>query len=246
MSDLFVTLLTVAYNSEKTISQTIESVLAQTNHNFEYIIIDGKSSDDTVKIAQQYIPNFLEKGISYRIISEPDNGMYDALNKGTRLASGKIIGSINSDDWIEPIAVQIVIDTYKTQPFDMFYADLRVLKPSGEMIKHARLRKYITSRDWNHPTTFITKELYNRYQYKLESMYDDFDLMVRIRKNGCNVVIKNIILANFRFGGMSTRKSFSETAKRIKIRYKIYRNNGCTRLYIFECILVEAVKLLSA
>lgn len=241
-----VTLLTVAYNSEKTISKTIESVLAQTSSNFEYIIIDGNSSDDTVEIAQQYIPSFVKKGIQYRIISEQDKGMYDAINKGTRLATGKIIGSINSDDWLEPIAVQTVIETYYKEPFDMFYADLRIIKPSGEMIKHARLRNYITSRDWNHPTTFITKELYNKYQYKLESMYDDFDLMVRIKKNGCNVVIKNIVLANFRFGGMSTKKSISETLKRIKIRYIIYRNNGCTRLYFFECFLIETVKLLSA
>lgn len=246
MEEILVTILTVAFNSEKTIADTIESVLGQTYGRIEYIIIDGCSVDRTVEIAESYRERFLKRGMEYRIISEPDQGMYDAINKGTRLAKGKIIGNINSDDWYEPIAVETVVKTYQETPFDMFYADLRVVKPGGDVVKHSKKKRVVRSRDWNHPTTFITKEMYGKYHYKLESMYDDFDLMIRIRKNGHRVVIKNVVLANFRFGGMSTKKTLKEAAARMKIRYRIYRNNGYSRLYLLECVFIEGVKYLAA
>jgi glycosyltransferase involved in cell wall biosynthesis len=243
---ILVTIITVSYNSEKTISNTIESVLMQTYKNIEYIIIDGASIDKTVNIANSYQNKFSDKGIGYIVISKPDKGMYDALNIGVKQAKGLIIGSINSDDWYELDAVENVVKTYNETQFDMFYADLRVIKPSGNVIKHSKKSRIISSRYWNHPTTFITKDIYNKYQYKLESMYDDFDLMVRIRQNGHNVVVGNNIIANFRFGGMSTKKNIKETRERIKIRYNIYRNNGLSRMYILECILVEAAKYFMA
>jgi len=242
-ANIKVSIITVTLNSEKTIAKTIESVLSQTYTNLEYIIIDGLSNDSTINIAESYRPKFQAKGISYQIVSEPDRGMYDALNKGIKLASGLIIGSINSDDWYEPIAVETVVETYKKKPFEMFYADLRIIDRSKEWVKKAKLKRIISSRYWNHPTTFIAKEVYNKYQYKLESMYDDFDLMIRIRKDKKNrVAIANIPIANFAFGGMSTRKNFDQTIRRIIARYQIYRNNEMSRFYILDCIAVEFAK----
>ena len=107
-----VSVVTVAYNSEKTIAKTIESVLNQTYLEIEYLIIDGASKDRTVQIAKSYQKQFDDKGYTYRIISEPDCGMYDALNKGVALAQGEIIGQINSDDWYENNALQRVVETY--------------------------------------------------------------------------------------------------------------------------------------
>ncbi len=242
-----ISIITVSYNSSQTIARTIESVLAQTYTDFEYLIIDGLSTDSTVEIAKRYEHQFESKGIPYRIISEKDKGMYDAINKGTRLAAGKIIGSINSDDWLEPNALQLVAKTYDETHFDMFYADLRIIKPTGNIVKHAKLSKFVFTRYWNHPTTFITKELYGKYQYKLESMYDDCDLMLRIRKEKSNkVVIKNEVIANFTFGGMSTKKSWKETWSRIKLRCKIYKNNGYGLLYYIDSFCIEALKFLLA
>ena len=83
-----VSVITASYNSEATIRQTIESVLNQTVPCKEYFIIDGQSGDQTVEIARSYAPQFAEKGIDYAVISEPDRGIYDAMNKGIRLASG--------------------------------------------------------------------------------------------------------------------------------------------------------------
>lgn len=242
-----ITMLTVSYNSEKTIARTIESVLAQTFTDFEYIVIDGLSKDNTVEVAKSYSNKFADKGIPYTVISEKDNGMYDAINKGTRLAKGIIVGNINSDDWLEPNALDIIAKTYDETEFDMFYADLRIIKPTGNIIKKAKLKKIVLTRYWNHPTTFITKELYGKYQYKLESMYDDCDLMLRIRKDKNNkVVIRNIVLANFVFGGMSTKKNWNETWKRIKLRCKIYKNNGYGFFYFIDCFIMEFLKFVLA
>ena len=97
-----VTVITPCFNSEKTIRKTIESVLNQTYHNIEYLIIDGASTDKTVEIAKSYEQAF---GGRMKIYSEPDKGIYDAMNKGIRLAGGELVGIVNSDDYYETDAV---------------------------------------------------------------------------------------------------------------------------------------------
>lgn len=243
-----ISIVTPSFNSKKTIRTTIESILKQTYSRIEYIIVDGKSTDGTVAIAESYREVLEKRGISYQIISEPDKGIYDAMNKGIRRARGKLIGIINSDDWYEENALQRVVETYEKDPFDMFYADLRIWQEDAQgnlkekMIKRSRLRKLAVSRDWNHPTTFITKEVYQKYQYKLESVHDDWDLVLRIRKAGLKIVILNEVLANFRMGGVSNEKSLKKCIKRGKARYRIYRNNGYSKWYWWECVAIETVK----
>ena len=240
-----ISIVTVAYNSEKTIRQTIESVLNQTYTNIEYLIIDGKSTDKTVEIAKSYEKKFYEKGIEYRIISEKDNGIYDAMNKGASLATGKFVAMLNSDDWYEPCAVETVVNTYNEQPFDMFYGDIRIIKENGDtIVKHSRYDKIATSRHWNHPTSFISKEIYNQMQYKCEGIHDDFDLFLRIRKAGKKIVIKNVVMANFRIGGVSNNKTLKKCRERFQNRYHIYRENGYSKLYVIECLAIETVKFL--
>lgn len=242
--EVLISIVTVAYNSEATIRDTIESVLNQTYSPMEYRIVDGKSTDKTVEIAESYRQRFEEKGIAYYVTSEPDKGIYDAMNKGIYQSKGQVIGLINSDDWYEPDALEKVADFYCKTKFDMMYADLNIIKPTGNQIKHSRLRKFITSRDWNHPTTFITKEMYEKYQYKVKNVYDDFDLVIRIRKDGNKVAILNEVLANFRYGGVSNERSLKKAFYRMKARYEVYRCNGFSRLYIFECIAIEFAKLI--
>lgn len=243
-----ISIITPSFNSEKTIHITIESILGQTYSEIEYIIIDGNSTDKTVEIAESYRGELEKKGISFRIISEPDEGIYDAMNKGIQLAKGKLIGIINSDDWYEENALQRVAETYAENPFDMFYADIRIWKEDEQgnlkekMIKRSRLRKLAVSRDWNHPTTFITRDVYNKYQYKQESVHDDWDLVLRIRKADLHIVILNEVLANFRMGGASNQKNLKKCIKRVKARYQIYRNNGYSRWYWWECVAIEVVK----
>lgn len=243
---MLVSIVTVCYNSENTVRATIESVLAQTYDKIEYLIIDGASSDSTVAIAEEYKEKFAEKGYEYKIVSEKDNGIYDAMNKGINMAQGEIVGIINSDDWYEPIAIETAVNTYNEEKYDMFYADINLIKANGQvMVKKSKHDRLPTSRHWNHPTSFVTKETYNELgAFRCEGIHDDFDLFLRIRKAGKKIVIRNIVLANFRTGGTSNDKTLKKCIRRCKDRYRCYRNNKYSRLYFLECAAIEAAKFI--
>ena len=237
-----ITIITATYYSERTLRDTMESILSQTFQDFEYIVIDGASKDGTLDIIREYEPRF--KG-RMRWISEPDKGIYDAMNKGIDRASGDIIGIINSDDWYERDALRVVTTEYEKEEFDLFYADVRMIKPDGSsFIKHARDRKYATSRDWNHPTTFITGRTYDKYRYRTETIHDDYDLILRLKRDNVKTRVVNRILADFRMNGVSHSRSIAAAIGSIKTKYAIYRRNGYGRGYIFECVMVELGKLI--
>ncbi len=245
MNSVSVSVITVSYNSSDTIARTIESVLNQTVSPKEYIIVDGCSTDGTIVTAEGYRKAFEDKGIDYIIVSEKDDGIYDAMNKGIGLAKGDIIGMINSDDWYEPCAVATVTDTYNEEPFDYFYADLRMHLPGGgTFIKHARNRRYATSRDWNHPTTFVSARMYEKYRYRNETIHDDYDLILKLKKAGARAVVRNVVIADFTMNGTSHERSFKKAMERVRIKYGIYRDNGYSPLYYAECFAVEMAKLI--
>lgn len=238
-----VSITTVTFNSEKTLAKTIESVLNQTYNKIEYIIVDGLSEDKTLQIAERYRKGLEQKGILYRIISERDNGMYDAINKGIMLAHGDIIGNINSDDWYEPDAIEKTVDFFLNTDCDFMYADLRMVKRNGKSyIKRSRKSKIMTSRNWNHPTQFAKKSVFEQEKYKCENLHDDFDLLLRVNAKKYKIEIMNEVTANFRMDGMSHERNLQKAVERGKARYQIYRNNGYSRLYWLECFLIETAK----
>lgn len=238
-----VSITTVTRNSGKTLSRTIESVLNQTYGRIEYLIIDGLSGDNTLEIAESYREKFAARGIAYTIVSEADKGMYDAINKGIRLSHGAVIGNINSDDWYEPQAVEKAVRFMEQSGCDYMYADLRMVKTDGtSFLKTAKLQKLATSRGWNHPTQFARRELHLKYPYKLESLHDDFDFFLKVRKSGFRIAVLNETLANFTMEGISHERKLNAAIARGKCRYRIYRNNGYSRWYLLECILIEGAK----
>lgn len=243
---MLVSVITVSYNSEDTIARTLKSVCGQTYRDIEYIIIDGGSTDKTMEIVRSYQAEFDAKGICYRYLSEKDNGIYDAMNKGIRMASGELVGIINSDDWYEPLAVETAVREYIREPYDLFYADLRIMDKKGSFIKKSKDSRWITSRYWNHPTTFIPRKIYDRYLYKNETIHDDWDLILRMRSGEKNfrVRVVNEVLADFCRNGVSHEKGIRKALKRAKIKYRIYRNNGYGRLYAIECYGMEIAKLM--
>lgn len=243
--DIPVTIISVAYNSGKTIARTIESVLEQTYGNIEYIIVDGASSDDTVQVARQYQQAFDERpGRSLTILSEPDKGMYDALNKGARMAHGQLVGQINTDDWYELDAVETMVRFYEKERYDVAWGSIRIKKPSGDMIKHAKIGKLWTTSGWCHPGMFSRREILLEFPYALESMYDDFDYITAVYRSGKKVRTLDQVISNFSFGGMSTQKSLKEVLRRTNITYRIYRKYGMSRLYWLHKFAVEFAKFL--
>ncbi len=242
--DLKYSIITPVYNGEKTISRTIESVLNQTYSPYEYFIIDGKSEDNTVSIARSYEHQFAEKDIKYTIISEPDEGIYDAMNKGIKLSQGDFIGIINSDDWYEDIALGTMSELYARSQFDMAYADIRMHNGNSTFIKKASNPKIVTSRTWNHPTQFVDREIYKKKLYQNQTVFDDLDMLLWIHKHGYKIETVNKVLANFTMGGESNnKKKFVEVINRIGIKGKIYKQNGYSSLYIIDAVLVEMAKM---
>ncbi len=244
--DMKISVITIAYNSENCIGRTIASILEQTYKNIEYWIIDGKSKDKTVDVAESYREALEEKGVDYHIISEPDGGIYDAMNKGIRMATGDIIGILNSDDTYEPYTLQTVAETFAKEQCDLMYGNIRMHKLDGStFIKKARMRSPETSRDWNHPTTFVRADIYKANPFRDLGIHDDYGFFLQMKKQKRQIVIVDKVLANFRLGGASNHKSFKAAKKRIMDRYKYcYRINGYSRLYMIECVAIEVAKMI--
>lgn len=241
-----ISIITIAYNSENCIAPTIESVLAQTYTDMEYWIIDGKSRDRTVEVAESYRGQLEAKGISFHVVSEPDGGIYDAMNKGIRLAGGDVIGLLNSGDWYEPDTVQTVAETFERENCELMFANIRMYKTDGStFVKKARLRRFQTSRDWNHPTTFVRADVYKQNPFRDLGIHDDYGFYLQMRRQNRHIVIVDKVLANFRMGGASNHKDLKAAGKRIRDRYKYcYRINGYSRWYLLECVAIEAAKMI--
>lgn len=247
---MLVTIISVAFNSEATIKRTIESVLNQTYNNIEYIIVDGASTDKTVEIAKSYEDKFMRKyGRSLTIISEPDNGMYDGLNKGAQMAHGEIVGQINTDDWYEPYAVEFMVKLYRNTNYDVAWGSLNMHSwdqngnPKKVWVKKAHIGKLWTTSGWCHPAMFSRREILLEFPYALESMYDDFDYITAVHTAKKKIVTTEKVIANFSFiGGQSTKKGFKEAMRRRDITYRIYKKYGMGRFYWLYRTAYELVK----
>ena len=215
-----VSIVTVTYNSEETLGATMESVLGQTCTEIEYLIVDGASTDGTVAVAESYRERMERKGIRLRIVSEKDRGIYDAMNKGIRMATGDVIGILNSDDWYEPDAVETVLTEFGKGGCDLLFSDIRLHRADGScFVKKARLRRFQTSRDWNHPTMFVEAQVYKGHPFRNRGIHDDYGCYLQLVREGYRVRTLGKVLANFRMGGVSNRKSLREALGRIRDRY---------------------------
>lgn len=236
-------IITVCYNSENTIERTIQSVLAQDYADIEYILVDGNSKDNTLNIIKKYEPEFMSKGIEYKYISEQDSGMYDAINKGIKMATGEIIAVLNSDDWYEKDAIGSVMQSVSEGDADIYMGAINVINGSQIIKKYAKDKKYKTSRDFNHPAMFVRTECYEQVGlYRLGNIHNDYEWYLRANKMGKTVRIIDTIITNYPTGGAGSVKSLKNTIKRIGTKYEIYKENGYSRLYFIECFVQEIAK----
>ena len=206
-----VSIVTATYNSEATLRDTIESVLAQDYRNVELIIVDGNSQDHTLDIVRSY-----GTAVS-RCVSEPDKGIYDAMNKGIQLATGDIIGILNSDDFFAtPRALSLIVEQFEAHPeLDAVYGDLYYVdsQQTDKVVRYWRNKPYHPKafyHGWHpaHPTFYVRREVYEKYgtfdlRFPLSA---DFELMLRLFEC-CRIQTRHIdaVLVKMRTGGATSR-----------------------------------------
>jgi glycosyltransferase involved in cell wall biosynthesis len=229
-----ITIITTTYNSSAFIADCLKSVNNQTYNNIEHIIIDGASKDNTLEIIKN-VPSRIVK-----IVSEPDKGIYDAMNKGIKLATGDVIGILNSDDFFtSDNVIQSVVDTFHNNNIDALYGDVHFVDPD-DLNKCVR---YYSSAVFKptlfrfgfmpaHPSFYMKRECYEKFglfalDYKIAS---DYDLLIRyLYKEKIKYKYLKKDFVTMRTGGISTENFYSRVTLNKEIvkacrKYGIYTN----------------------
>ena len=235
-----ISIITVVYNGEETLEQTIQSVLNQTYKNIEYIIIDGGSTDGTLDIIRKY-----EQKISFWV-SEKDNGLYDAMNKGIRVAKGEIIGMINSDDWYELNAFEIIVESYLGNPTKkIFHGDRYNILVNGKKnirrFNSSRFKFLYYSMTYNHPSMFVHREIYKgmKYNTSLKALSDYEFVLTQYLKDKNLFHYIPLPYVNYRLDGISGNLKLKDA---LREGFKTRRNSGLSysrsMLSVFIRILI--------
>lgn len=201
-----VSIITVSYNSVKTIEQTIQSVLKQSYNNIEYIVIDGASTDGTQQIIEKYTDN-----IAY-YVSEKDDGLFYAMNKGIERATGDIIGIINSDDWYARDAIENMVIYMQESDVELAYGKVINIYQDGkkEVVGYIPLEKIWYLPVIHHPSVFVKRNIYSRYgMFNTDyEVFSDYDLELRFYSEKVRFGFLDKVIAYFRIGGLSTIKQY--------------------------------------
>ncbi|MEI7499042.1 MAG: glycosyltransferase family 2 protein [Bacteroidota bacterium] len=225
-----VSIITVCYNSENFLSDTINSVLAQTHPDIEYIIVDGQSEDKTVEIIKSFGPKVS------KWISEPDKGLYDALNKGIGLATGEVVGFLHSDDmFADENVIKKVVESLACAEVDAVYGDIR-------FVDQINVQKALTNRKsgnfhlwklylgWSppHPTFYMRRELYNRYgafdpSFEIASDYDS--LLRYLVRYKIKTTYLPLVMVKMRVGGISNR-TMKTISRKWREDYRAMKKNN--------------------
>lgn len=246
-------IITVAFNSEKTIERTIQSILNQTHKNLEYIIIDGGSTDSTNTIIERYKGHF---GNNLTHISERDKGIYDAMNKGIALSKGKIIGLLNSDDYYFENTLETVFNAYTNTDGDTVISGALIFKSNDgeQLLKTSEKRFLKKTKNYKngvrHPATFVPKTIYNEVgffnlNYKIAS---DAELIYRIYKANFKFKFIEKPLMVMADGGISNSKGiFKQLLYENRLFLKTYCPNPIVRTYfiILSIIRLKTKELLA-
>lgn len=247
-----ISIITVTYNSQETLADTIESVLAQSYEDIEYIIVDGGSQDGTLAIIQAYESRFEGR---MKWISEPDRGIYDAMNKGIPMATGDVIGILNSDDFYlsSDVLSQIATAFEKEPCLEGVHTNLYYVNQNNpqKIVRHwisSEFKAGSFAKGWHpaHPTLYLRKEVYDKYglfdvDFKLAA---DFELMLRLfEKHRIQTRYLNLTTIRMRLGG-ATSKNFSNIKKGNVECIKAFKKNEIpvSRLYPFYRLLPKLLQ----
>jgi len=242
VQNLKISLITVCQNAERTLARCIESVITQDYKNIEYIVIDGGSTDGTLQIIDQY-----KAHIDF-FVSEPDSGIYDAMNKGIKHSSGNIIGILNSDDFFAyKDIISSVASVFAEKNVDVLYGNLDYINPNGGIIRKWNAGVYKDGKfNWGwmppHPTFYCKRSLFESL-----GLYDlgfgsaaDYELMLRyIHLNKVNVCYLNKTMVKMSIGGVSNRSYFNRL-KAWRGDFKAMRKNGV--LFPLLCVMFKPMR----
>ena len=220
-------IITVTYQAGKVLEDTIQSVIFQTYRNVEYIIVDGGSMDNTLDIVKKY-----QDRISI-VVSEPDKGLYDAMNKGIRLATGDYVCFLNAGDELhENETLQRMVHTLKTQELpDVIYGETAIVDGEGHFL-HMRRLQAPEVLHWKsfkqgmlvcHQAFFARRELALAHPYNLQYRFSaDFDWCIRIMKDAKSMHNTHLTLIDYLNEGMTTRNHKASLKERFRIMAKHY------------------------
>jgi glycosyltransferase involved in cell wall biosynthesis len=223
-----ISIITVTYNSAKTIADCIASVNSQSYPFVEHIIVDGASTDNTIEIIKT-LPNRISK-----IISEPDKGIYDAMNKGISFATGDVVGILNSDDkFFSPQSIEKIVRCFENEKVDAVYGNLIFTDETNKIIRTWNSNPFesgLFAKSWcpAHPTFYCKRVLYEKLgMYKTDyQIAADVELMIRFLEiNKINSCFINEVLVNMRVGGVSNQgiKSIITITREMK---RAFNENG--------------------
>lgn len=241
-----VSIITVVWNNKETIKDAIDSVLGQMYEDIEYIIVDGASTDGTVEVVKSY------GGRITKFVSEPDKGLYDAMNKGIALATGDAIGILNSDDfYIDDKVIERIVKEFEEKQVDSVFADLVYVKSSDlkKVVRYYDSSQFLPDKFQYalypaHPTFFVKKWVYDKYglfktDYKIVA---DFDIMARfLYTNKISFAYLKEPIIKMRVGGAST--SFSSIWINSLEQLRVCKENNIDS-NIFKILLKYPIKLL--
>ena len=228
-----ISIITATYNSGKTLRDTIESVLRQSYTDYEYIVKDGGSKDDTLEIVKAYAPKFGDK---IKAISEPDQGIYDAMNKGIQMATGDVIGILNSDDFYTSAdALQVIADTFANNDIDATYGDIHFVNDddlskcvryySSAIFRRSFMRFGLMPA---HPSFYCKKTAYEKYgifdtSYKVAADFENLLRLIYVGNIKTKYIKKDFV--TMRMGGASTA-GFSSRTQIMKDHLRALKANG--------------------
>ena len=238
-----ISIITATFNSASTVRDTFESVLAQTYDNIEYIVVDGLSKDNTVDIIKEYEPKFNGR---MRWISEKDNGLYDAMNKGIAMATGDVVGLLNSDDfYTSNDIISVIAGSMKDSCIDAIYGDIHFVNSdnldkcvryySSAIFKRSLMRIGLMPA---HPSFYCRREVYTKYgpfntDYKIGA---DFESLLRyIYVNNIKTKYIKRDFVTMRTGGAST-EGFSSRWQIMKDHLRAMKSNGIYSNFFILCL----------
>ena len=238
-----ISIITATFNSASTVKDTFDSVLRQSYKDIEYIVVDGLSKDNTIKIIKEYEPKFNGK---MRWVSEKDKGLYDAMNKGIAMATGDVVGILNSDDFYTSVdALAVIADTMKDSSIDAVYGDIHFVNDndlnkcvryySSAIFKRSLMRIGLMPA---HPSFYCKREVYTKYgpfntSYKIGADFESLLRYIYVNRINTRYIKKDFV--TMRTGGAST-DGFSSRWQIMKDHLKAMKANGVYSNFLILCL----------